>query len=175
MCQTKDFSDAQELLKHKDFGLMCLVKEFLKIEGFHSDLGVFLSKEDILYLSIFFKVNGCGNTVYKLNINLEEISQENKYKFRVGFEKNNHEIFNEADTKLKEIKEQIIAKIPPEKPHVDSDKTITLGIYFSSDLSLLVKEILKAYGKKTDDDLADVSCDDFITLTKARNIIKTLF
>ena len=172
MSQINDFQAARKLLAHKDFGLMSLLKEFLKIEGFYSDLGAFLSGEDVLYLSFFFKVKECGNTVYKLNINLEDDLLENSCKFKVGFEKNNHKNFDKADATLKEIKEKITAKIPPEILLDDLDKTIPLGIYFASDISQLVSEILKNYGRKTDDDLADVSSGDFITLTKANKIVK---
>ena len=54
MSKSKDIQVAKILLEHKDFGLMCLLKDFLGIEGFYSDLGIFLSREDILYLSFFF-------------------------------------------------------------------------------------------------------------------------
>ena len=40
----------------------------------------------------------------------------------------------------------------------------------------LVNNILKNYEfKKTDDDLADVSSGDFITLAKAKEVFKTVF
>ena len=171
MPNSKDIQAAKKLLEHKNFGIMCLLKDFLKIEGFYSDLGIFLSREDILYLSFFFKVKGCGNTIYKLNINFEKYSRDYTPLFRVGFTKNNHNEFDEEEKIIfDEIKNKVITKVHPKNTLDSSTKTIQLGVFATSDLIELVNDILKNYDlKKTDDDLADVSKNDFITLKKAKD------
>lgn len=177
MSKSNGIHAAKKLLEHKDFGIMCLLKVFLEIEGFYSDLGIFLSREDILYLSFFFKVKGCGNTIYKLNINFEKYSRDYSPLFRVGFTKNNHNEFDEEEKNIfDKIKNEVITKVHPQKTLDSSTKNIQLGVFAASDLTELVNVILKNYEfKKTDDDLADVSSGDFISLAKAKEVFKTVF
>ena len=173
--QEDEQAAAKKLLEHKDFGLMCLLKDLLKNEGYYSDLGMFPSDEKILYLSFFFKKKGCGNIIYKLNINLEEYSSDYCPLFQVGFEKNNHDEFGEEEkAKFNKIKNEVTKKIPSKVQSNGSEKTIPLGVFAASDLTELVNDILKNYElKKTDDDLADVSDGKFFTLAKIKRIVAT--
>ena len=178
MANEKEIQAARKLVDHKDFGLMSLTQEFLNIEKLYSDLGMFLSGEDsTLYLSIFFKAIGCGNTVYKLNISLKsENSLESKFLFCAGFEKNNHTDFDENDAKFLELTKQMTARIRPVSSFKGSKKTLLIGEFVASDLAELVKEIEENYNiKKTDEDLADVSGNGFITLKRAKEIYKKCF
>ena len=173
MSKSNSIQAAKKLLEHKDFGLMCLLKDFLGIEGFYSDLGIFLSREDILYLSFFFKVKGCGSTIYKLNISFDSnSSSEREYLFRVGFNKNNHADFSEDGAKLKEVKDRISAQKRPVKSINGAKNMIPLGVYDASDLPELVKDILKNFNYVKP---ADVSRTDFITLTKAKKLVLEQF
>lgn len=171
MSKSNGIQAAKKLLEHKDFGIMCLLKDFLEIEGFYSDLGIFLSREDILYLSFFFKFKGCGNTIYKLNIIFDSNSSSGNL-FRVGFNKNNHANFDEDSAKLKEIKDKITSQKPPIEKINGSKNMIPLGVYDASDLPELVKDILKNFNYVKP---ADVSRTDFITLTKAKKIVLEQF
>ena len=175
MADEKEIQAARKLLDHKDFRLMSLTRAFLNIEDLYWDLGMFLSGEDsTLYLSIFFKAIGCGNTVYKLNISLKsENSLESKYLFLVGFEKNNHKSFNDSgnDAKILDLIKQITGQNYPVNSFNGSKKTFFIGEFSAFDLSELVKKIVGNNNfKKTDEDLADVSGNDFITLKRAKEI-----
>ena len=174
MSKSNGIQAAKKLLEHKDFGIMCLLKDFLEIEGFYSDLGMFTSCENTLYLSFFFKKIGCSNTIYKLNINFEKYSRDYSPLFRVGFTKNNHNEFDEEEkNSFDELKNKVITKVHPKNTFDSSTKTIQLGVFATSDLIELVNDILKNYEfKKTDDNLADVSSGDFITLAKAKEVFK---
>ena len=173
MSKTNDIQVVKKLLEHKDFGLMCLLKDFLGIEGFYSDLGIFLSREDILYLSFFFKAKGCGNIIYKLNISIDSnSSSEREYLFCVGFNKNNPADFDEDGAKLMEIKDKITAQKRPVKLINGSKNMIPLGVYDASNLPELVKDILKNFNYVKP---ADVSRTDFITLTKAKKMVLEQF
>lgn len=177
MSKSKDIQVAKILLEHKDFGLMCLLKDLLKNESYYSDLGLFPFGENILYLSFFFKEKGCGNTIYKLNINLESYSSDICPLFLVGFEKNNHDEFGEEEkAKFNKIKNEVTKRIPSKDYPNDSEKTIPLGVFAASNLTELVNDILKNYDfKKTDDDLADVSDGKFFTLAKIKEIVSAYF
>ena len=93
------------------------------------------------------------------------------------FTKNNHNEFDEEEkNSFDEIKNKVITKVHPQKTLDCSTKTISLGVFAASDLTELVNDILKNYEfKKTDDDLADVSSGDFISLAKAKEVFKTVF
>lgn len=160
---------ALKLFGHKDFALMYVLKEMLSFDGYYSDLGMFCSEEDYLYLTYFFKVEGCGNTIYKLNICVKNDSLEDGCSFIVGFDKNNHEDFSEDKDLFERIKGQITVKLVGECD--ESKKKILLGICAASDLSDLVKTILENYGLKKVVP-ADVSRGDFITMTEAKEIIE---
>lgn len=177
MANEKEVQAARKLLGHKDFGLMSLAKEILNIKRLDSDLGMFLLGEDsTLYLSIFFKAIGCGNTVYKLNISLKsENSLEYKFLFRAGFEKNNHTDFNVNDAKFLELTKQMTARIHPVSSFKGSKKMLPIGELYASNLAELVKEIEKNQNFKETEDLADVSGNSFITLKRANEIYKKCF
>lgn len=180
MANEKEIQAARKLVDHKDFGLMSLTQEFLNIEKLYSDLGMFLSGEDsTLYLSIFFKAKGCGNTIYKLNISLKsENSSETNFLFLVGFGKNNHKSFNDSgnDAKILDLIKQITGQNYPVNSFNGSKNMLPIGEFSASDLSELVKEIVENNKfKETDEDLADVSGNGFITLKRAKEIYKKCF
>ena len=68
------------------------------------------------------------------------------------------------------------ARIRPVSSFKGSKKTLLIGEFVASDLAELVKEIEENYNfKKTDEDLADVSGNGFITLKRAKEIYKKCF
>ena len=180
MINKNEFAKALKLLNHEYFLILYGLKEKLDNLGIgtFSEIGRFVSDQKDncrLYLTYYFTYPNCSiEYKFVICVNREEPKET---LFFLGFSRKDNKILDGTDKQnCEDILTEINKNLHTNYGSSNGNITLSLNLLFEDDLKNFIKEAFNNrvlnLGKlsKVDDD----SKEDFITLTKAKNIIKNL-